>query len=146
MGGVMGITRKTGPGKYQIHYLTTGEEQSVAIDPDKSAIFRDQDIRDLRPMGCPFLRFKKEGEAVCSVHDSRPGLCRQYSCFRVLVMDDAGHHIGRVQPGSRFFSTLDAGLRKRWQDEIAGVSIPDDNAWESHVAEVFSRAGYRVVR
>lgn len=146
MGDVIGIAQKTGPEKYRIRYMTTGEERNVELDGDKTRLFREQDIKTLRPMGCPFLRFKNDGMAVCSVHNTRPDLCRQYSCFRVLVMDKAGHHVGRVQQGSRFLSTLDAGLRKRWQEEIADINIPDDSAWESHVADVFSRAGYRVVK
>jgi hypothetical protein len=33
-----------------------------------------------------------------------------------------------------------------WDDEIAGVDIPDEAAWEAYVADVFSRAGYRIVK
>jgi hypothetical protein len=37
-------------------------------------------------------------------------------------------------------------LRGLWDDKIAEVNIPDEAAWETHVADVFSRAGYRIIR
>jgi hypothetical protein len=36
---------------------------------------------------------------------------------------------------------MNTGLREIWQDEIAGVNIPDEAAWESHVADVFPGPG-----
>jgi hypothetical protein len=41
---------------------------------------------------------------------------------------------------------MNDGLRELWQDKVADVNIPDEAAWEAHVADVFSRAGYRIVR
>ena len=85
------------------------------------------------------LKFRDPKHTCCTVHHSRPDLCRQYACFRLLILDRQGDHIGRVQDGSRFFSTMNADLRGIWQNEIAGVDIPDEAAWEEHVADVFSR-------
>jgi hypothetical protein len=41
---------------------------------------------------------------------------------------------------------MNTDLRRLWDDAIAGVDIHDEAAWEEHVADVFSRAGYRIVR
>jgi hypothetical protein len=41
---------------------------------------------------------------------------------------------------------MNESLRELWDEEIAGRDIPDKAAWEVHVADVFSRAGYWIVR
>jgi hypothetical protein len=146
MGDIIGIVEKAGLSMYRIRFSVTGEEQIVVIDPDKENLFCTPDIKLLRPMTCPFLRFNMQGKALCSIHETRPDLCRIYTCFRLLILDLDGNHIGRVQDGTRFFSTMNTDLRRLWDDEIAGVDIPDEAAWEEHVADVFSRAGYRIVR
>jgi len=144
MGDIIGIEEQTGPGTYRIRFSADGEERSVTLDPDKADLFRLQDITGLHPMACPFLRFR-DNRAFCTVHVTRPGLCRQYGCFRVLILDNNGRHIGRVQDGSRIFSSLDPALHELWDREVKGTDIPDETVWERYVRDVFSRAGYCVV-
>ena len=146
MGEIIGIDEQIEPAKYRIRFLVTGEERVVSLDADKADLFCSQDIRTIRPMACPFLRFKEPDLACCTVHLTRPDLCRQYACFRVLVLDKDGNVVGKVPERTRLFSTLDARLRELWQREIEGVDIPGDTAWEAGVEDVFSRAGYRVIR
>jgi len=146
MGDIIGIEEEMEACRFRIRFSATGETMMVTLDTDKQELFRTQDIKMRRPMACPFLRFDMKGMTLCTIHGTRPGLCRRYTCFRLLVLDPKGNHIGRVQEGSRFFSTMTAGLRKLWDDEIAGVNIPDEAAWEAHAADVFSRAGYRIVK
>jgi Fe-S-cluster containining protein len=97
-------------------------------------------------MACPFLKETNTKKYVCSVHSSRPDLCRQYACNRILVLDTQERTVGKVAAASRYFSSMDNDLRTLWNREIAGVSIPDDTCWEEHVEQVLSPAGYRVVR
>ena len=146
MGDIIGIEAETGAHRFRIRFSVTGEEMVVTLDADKQELFHTQNIKPLRPMACPFLRFDIQGRALCTIHDTRPGLCRLYTCFRLLILDPGGHPAGRVQDGSRIFSTMNDNLRALWQDEIAGVNIPDEAAWEARVADIFSRAGYRIVR
>ncbi len=145
-GDIIGIEAETEAHRFRIRFSVTGEEMAVILDADKQELFRSQDVRLLRPMACPFLRFDIQGMALCTIHDTRPGLCRLYTCFRLLILDPEGHPIGRIQDGSRIFSTMNDDLRALWRDEIAGVNIPDEAAWEVQVADVFSRAGLRIVR
>jgi len=146
MGDIIGIEAETGARRFRIRFSVTGEEREVTLDADKQELFHSQDTRLLRPMACPFLRFNIQGGALCTIHKTRPGLCRLYTCFCLLVLDPEGNRIGRVQDGSHIFSTTNEDLRKLWEDEIAGVDIPDEAAWEAYVADVFSRAGYRIIR
>ena len=146
MGHILSIEDRIDPAGFRIRFPVTGEERMVTLDPDKANLFHSQDIGQIRPMACPFLRFIDIKRACCTVHATRPGLCRQYTCFRILVPDPDGNPIGRVQDGSHTFSTMNTDLRKLWEGTIAGVDIPDEAAWERHVEDIFSRAGYRVVR
>ncbi len=146
MGEIIGIREEIRPFTFRIWYMVTGEEREVTVDVDKRDLFLSHDITKIRPMACPFLRSLPWGKFACSVHESRPDLCRQYACFRILVCDSAGKPRGKVREGGRCFSTMDAALHDLWHREIDGVEIPEENHWEEHVARVLTREGYRVVR
>jgi uncharacterized protein len=145
MGDVIGIREELPSDRFRIWYKITGETREVSIDPDKRDLFSGQDLGMIRPMACPFLR-EHAGRYLCTVHKSRPDLCRQYACFRILVLDAAGKRLGRVVASSRYFTTGDPLLRELWDREIQNRSIPDDRLFEEHVDHVLSRAGYRVIR
>ncbi len=146
MGELIRIEEETGTLKFRIRFTATGNEMEVTVDHDKQVLFRTRDLKTLQPEACPFLRSDKNKKALCTIHHTRPDLCRIYICFRLLVLSPDGDYKGRVQDGSRFFSTMNLDLRRLWQDGIAGAIIPDEAVWETSVAEVFERAGYRIVR
>jgi uncharacterized protein len=146
MGEIIGIREQPGPFEFLVWYKITGEERRVWIDPDKQDLYLAQDIRKIRPMACPFLRQRSSGSAICTVHYTRPDLCRQYACFRILVLGPGGERFGRVVDGSRYFTTTDMELRALWDQEIAGAEIPDEELFEEYVERVLSGAGYRVIR
>jgi uncharacterized protein len=146
MGEIIEIREQTGPSVFRIGFSVTGEERMVTIDPDKQLLWSRQDIRITRPMACPFLREEGAGAVICTVHDSRPDLCRQYSCFRILVLDRDGRKIGRVMDGTRYFVSTDAGLRKVWDRECSNLEITDEACWEEAAGVRLASAGYTVVR
>jgi uncharacterized protein len=146
MGEIIEIREVGKDGSFRIGFTVTGEERNVSLDPEKRELFQVQDIRMSRPMACPFLREDGKRKFVCSVHASRPGLCRQYSCYRILVLDSKGNRIGKVTDASRHFTTADAELRRIWDREVAGAAFMDEDGWEEHVEQVLTGAGYRVVR
>lgn len=146
MGDVIGIREQIGPSGFLIWYKITGEERQVWIDPDKQELFQRQDIRKSRPMACPFLRERSRGSTVCTVHQTRPDICRQYACFRMLILGPGGERLGRVVDASRFFTTMDPDLRELWDREILGREIGDETDWEAFVERILSAAGYRVIR
>ncbi len=146
MGEIIELMEEFEPFSFRIRFSVTGEERVVSIDPEKRELFRFQDIQSQRPMACPFLRQTDTQKCVCSVHSSRPDLCRQYACYRVLVLDTQERKIGKVAAASRYFSSGNNDLRTLWDREIARVAIPDETCWEEHVERVLSQAGYRVLR
>jgi Fe-S-cluster containining protein len=143
MGEIIEILEVFEPYSFRIGFTVTGEERIVSLDPEKQELFTAQETR---LMACPFLRQNSNKKFVCSVHSSRPELCRQYSCYRILVLDSKDKRIGRVTNASRYFTTTDADLRKLWNREISGVVITDETCWEEHVERTFTRAGYRIMR
>lgn len=145
MGEVIEIREETGPRCYRIGYTTTGEERQVAIDPDKADLFSGRTATAKRSPACPFLREVSPGRTLCTIHASRPDLCRHYSCFRVLVLDPEGNRIGKVREHSRILMTMDHPLREVWDRDISRIDNPDERCWEECVEQVLSRKGYRVI-
>ena len=146
MAEIIEILEELNPGSFRIRFSVTGEERVVSVDPDKKELFHLPDDKSLMPMACPFLRKTRNKKYVCAVHTSRPELCCQYSCYRILVLDAQERKVGRVTDASRYFITEDADLRRLWNREIAGVTIPDEKCWEDHVEQTLTRAGYQVIR
>jgi Fe-S-cluster containining protein len=145
MGEVIEIREQTGPSAFRIGFTVTGEEREVKIDPEREALWSRQGMKR-RTLACPFLRELETGAVICTVHRSRPDLCRQYSCFRILVLDGEGKKIGRVVDGTRYFDSGNAGLKEIWDQDCAGLDITDEDGWEEAVENRVVSAGYRIVR
>jgi|WetSurMetagenome_2_1015567.scaffolds.fasta_scaffold51170_2 uncharacterized protein len=145
MGEVIAIREERSAFRFQIWFTITGETREVGIDPGKHDLFLRQNLRLRRPNSCPFLR-ERSGRYLCTVHLSRPDLCRQYACFRILVLNKEGERVGRVIDASRHFTATDPALQALWDREIRDRPIPDDTLFEEYAGQVLTRAGYRVIR
>lgn len=145
MGEIISIREQIGPCEFRIGY-TNGEERTVTVDPDKRELFCAQKPSGKLPAACPFLRVRGLRERICTVHASRPELCRGYSCYRILVLHPDGSIAGRVPAGSRSFIPGDPTLFDLWCNEIRNSMIPDEEHWEAYVENMFTRAGYRIIR
>lgn len=107
--------------------------------------FRNTAENDAHPSWCPFLRALpgEEGRYVCTIHNSRPLICRSYACCAMRIFGPDGKEVGKVK-GRRSLDTGDDALRRCWDESIAPLAIDDDIAWRTEVAGVLGRAGYRV--
>ncbi|HUH79094.1 MAG TPA: YkgJ family cysteine cluster protein [Methanoregula sp.] len=146
MGEILWILGQTGPDEFRILVSATGEERVVNVDPGKRDLFYPRTDGNARSLACPFLRKSGPGLFTCTVYQSRPDLCRQYACFRILVLDATGRKVGRVMDRSRHFVSADPLLNALWKEKISPADIPDEMLWEEHVGNVLSGAGYRVIR
>jgi len=142
MGEIISIREQTGDTRFRIGYSTTLEERDVVLDPDKQDLFFS--AKPATSMACPFLRARGTGRVICTVHHSRPDLCRQYSCFRILILDADGRPAGRVMDGTRYFTATDPRLYAIWQAECRMLDIPNERLWEKEVQKILTRAGYCV--
>lgn len=107
--------------------------------------FADASENRKHPSWCPFLRALpgEEGKYACTVHNSRPLICRSYTCCAMRIFDSGGREVGKVK-GRRSLVTEDAAFRRCWDEGVAPLAIDDDIAWRTEVATVLGRAGYRV--
>nr|WP_319376773.1 YkgJ family cysteine cluster protein [uncultured Methanoregula sp.] len=145
MGEIIEVIEEISPLRFRIGYTTTGEERIVVVDPDKKDLFSHKSSMQERSLACPFLCMAAPGRVICTVHASRPDLCRQYSCFRLLVLDARGNRIGKVIESTRILRTMDHPLREIWDREIAGLQVADEHAWEKTAERLLTLRGYTVL-
>lgn len=145
MGEIISIREQINPDEFRIGY-TNGEERMVSVDPDKRDLFRNQHQEERTSIACPFLRELTDRKRICTVHASRPELCRGYLCSRILVLDSRGKKAGRVPHGTRIFTSEDRILLGLWNRTMRDITAPDDENWEKTIDDLFTQAGYRVIR
>ena len=122
----------------------TGEETAVTVDPDKVLLFLDRCIFEELPEACPFFRTDQKTEkAYCTVHLTRPEICRDYGCWRLLILNFRGRRAGRIMY-QRHLVSEDATLTRLFEECIDPISEPDDAAWDDKVIRILSKAGYSV--
>ncbi len=122
----------------------TGEKTEVRIDPDKIELYLDTGIFDNRPEACPFFRFDAvSSKGYCTVHLTRPEICRDYGCWRMLILGPGGKRAGRIMD-YRHLASEDPALTSIFEDYINHLSGPDDVAWDEYVIRVLVREGYTV--
>jgi hypothetical protein len=116
----------------------------VTVDPDKIGLFLDRSIFVERPEACPFFRYKPESaKGYCTVHLTRPEICRDYGCWRLLILDSTGKRAGRIM-GNRFLASEDEGLTRFFEGHIRNQPESDDAAWDDMVIRMLIGAGYTV--
>jgi Fe-S-cluster containining protein len=143
MGDVLTVLEGQSEDHFLLLNLYTGERTTVTIDPDKKSLFTKAD-----PItgACPFLRHSfQTGLAYCTVHLTRPDMCKDFGCWRLLVLDSSGHRAGRVMQ-QRFFAPDNEKLALLWEGMISELDEPDIEHWDEMIMKILSREGYRVVR
>ena len=124
----------------------TGYQSHVTIDPDKQELFLDKSIFEAYPDSCPFFRFHgKEKKGYCTCHLTRPPMCRDYDCWRVLILNSAGTRVGRVM-GWRHLCAEDEQVRTIWDEHAHRLSILSDEEWDKAVIVLFQKNGYQIRR
>lgn len=97
---------------------------------------------------CPFLCRKPDGEGFdCAIYDSRPPVCREFRCYRMLVYGRENQLIGKVI-GAGEISTPDDTLARLWKEEIALLSHAhppggNDPAWVKKVTAILAAHAFR---
>lgn len=146
MGTVHRIAADLGEMRFLVHNEYTGEETVVEVDSDKHALFADRSIFADLPETCFFFRrHPSDGKAYCTVHLTRPEICRDFGCWRLLIETRSGERAGRVM-FRRYLSTGDPLLQKIWDEHIGTLSESDDERWEAAMIPILVGAGYRVIK
>jgi hypothetical protein len=130
--------------RFLVRNQYTGERTPVVVDPDKVELFQDKSIFTERPEACPFFRFDRpSAKGYCTVHLTRPEICRDYGCWRLLILDAGGKRAGRIM-GQRHLDSRDPGLIRLFRDQIDHLAEPDDRVWDETVIRMLNGAGYTV--
>ncbi|KAF1078398.1 YkgJ family cysteine cluster protein [Methanogenium sp. MK-MG] len=138
------ITEDRGNYTFIVYNYYSGDVKEVRVDADKTALFEDRSSLERLPEACPFLRFDTEtGKAWCTVHQTRPDICRDYCCWRLLICDAQGRRAGRVLY-QRTFLTDNAALGELWEQMKPKLFGLDDREWDDAVISILTKAGYRV--
>jgi hypothetical protein len=144
MGQVHSIRETRGDFEFLVNNQYTGEKNTVLIDPDKHSLFADKSIFLDHHEACPFLRYNTgDRKAYCTVHQTRPEICKDYGCWRLLILGTQGQRAGRVMYQRAFFSD-NAELTRLWKRDIGGIDEPDDEIWDKEITRILSSAGYTV--
>jgi uncharacterized protein len=97
---------------------------------------------------CPFLCRNKNGAGfVCGIYSTRPPVCREFRCYRMLIYNPEGQLAGRVI-GAGQISTTDESLAHVWEEHVAGLPHEhppgvNDPVWEKKVTAILAKHGFR---
>jgi Fe-S-cluster containining protein len=123
----------------------TGHQSIVTVDPDKHEFFLDQSIFEIHPDSCPFFRFREnDKKGYCTCHLTRPPICRDYNCWRILIQNSTGSRVGRVM-GWRHLCAEDEHVKTIWSKHAQELSSLPDEEWDRSVVRLFQSYGYRIV-
>jgi Fe-S-cluster containining protein len=93
--------------------------------------------------GCPFMREKPDGNGIaCAIYATRPRVCREFHCYRMVICNADGQECGRVM-GRSELNTPDESLAQIWKTDIVPLPHSDDARWEKSVIAALAAHGYR---
>jgi uncharacterized protein len=145
LGLVHTVQEEYGNYRYLVCNRYTGERTPVTVDPDKIHLFNDRSIFAERTEACPFFRYDRAGaKGYCTVHLTRPEICRDYGCWRVLILDAEGRRAGRIMC-QRFLASEDERLTRIFDEQVNAITGQDDTAWDERLMRVLVAAGYTVL-
>ncbi|MCJ7742899.1 MAG: YkgJ family cysteine cluster protein [Methanoregula sp.] len=93
--------------------------------------------------GCPFMRENQNGKGIaCAIYTSRPRICRDFRCYRMVIVNRAGLECGRIM-GRNDLKTTDETLERIWKEHIVPL-LPShsDTRWENAVIDALAAHGY----
>lgn len=145
MGQVFSIVEKLGEWRYLFRNEYTGDTVPVDVAPHIRELF----LSDSLPPGslnpCPFVRWDKDRRmAFCTVHQTRPDICREYQCWRILVVDMQGRRVARVMD-DRHVCLEKVSLRDAWEAFRDTLDSPYREEWDERVVRFFRDLGYTVM-
>ncbi|MDI9632807.1 MAG: YkgJ family cysteine cluster protein [Methanolinea sp.] len=144
MGGVFAVRERVGPFLFVLENVYTGERTEVEVHSSLRDLFSSGATLPGWEDPCAFLRFDAaSGKSVCTVHGTRPSTCRDYQCWRVLILDGAGRRVGRVME-PRFLHLEDERLARDWESFRDCLDGLPDGEWERAVARFFRGKNYSV--
>ncbi len=105
---------------FQVHVLP-----EFAEDIDEEFTSLDEKNTGTSHKGCIFLRKNLHGKGfVCAVYPSRPSVCREFICYRMLIFHQQSGELRGKVIGINELKTQDEILAALWKEKIAHISHP----------------------
>jgi Fe-S-cluster containining protein len=128
------IERSLSPIQHYCRIGITGEIIPVTIAPEHREIHT---AGESESGWCPFLRRTPDKTFTCTVHGSRPAICREFRCRTLVIYDREGNEAGYVS-GKSSLTTSDPLLLEIWNELLrSGQTSPDQ------FRQPLARHGYR---
>jgi Fe-S-cluster containining protein len=144
MGEVFSVEPARDGDRFVMENRYTGEKTVVEVSPVMQELYSSGETVPDWQDPCPFLRYDAgRKKAFCTVHETRPGICRDYGCWRILVVNGSGERVGRIM-GWRYLHTDDQHLAQVWEEFRNGIDSLPDPDWDNAVARFFREQGYSV--
>ncbi|MDO9550396.1 MAG: YkgJ family cysteine cluster protein [Methanoregula sp.] len=142
-GAFIKIERQLNSRDYYCRYGIKNELFLAHIEGDY-ADSQPPSSKDGEPVkGCPFMRKNNSGSGIaCAIYNTRPRICREFRCYRMLIYDRDDHESGRII-GRSDLKTTDETLAQVWKEQVVSLPHTDDARWEKAVIAVLGAHGYR---
>jgi Fe-S-cluster containining protein len=125
------IERQINGRDYYVRYGITNDLFPVHVQPE----FADDIEEDFIDMdgnstgdsykGCIFMRKNPEGKGfACAIYPTRPSICREFRCYRMLIHHPASGEIRGKIIGINELRTHDEVLTAIWNEKIAHLPHP----------------------
>jgi Fe-S-cluster containining protein len=79
MSEIIEIDEEAGQFVFSVQIVPTMTRFTALIGKEHHERFSDRSWNGIRPAACPFLR-PSDGIFACTIHETRPSLCRTYFC------------------------------------------------------------------
>jgi Fe-S-cluster containining protein len=126
-GAFIRIERQMTDQDYFCHNGINGEHFQVHVQPEFAEAISDEYVESdggKNPpgrRGCPFLCKNPDGRFTCAVYPTRPAICREFRCYRMLIRHaETGEIRGKII-GKGQLSTSDEALLSLWNEKIASL-------------------------
>ncbi len=130
---------------FQVHVLPEFAEE---IDEEFTNL--DEKNAGTSHKGCIFLRKHPCGKGfVCAVYPTRPSVCRDFLCYRMLIHHQPSGELRGKVIGINELRTQDEILAALWKEKIAHIPHPfasqhaEDHEWVNNVITILASHGYR---
>lgn len=152
-GAFIKIERKLTDRDYYCRYGITNDLVLVHVQPEyadevSGSCSEQKTGSENAEKKCPFLQKNPGGNGfVCTIYPTRPAVCREFRCYRMLIHNSKGELVGKVI-GEGELRTADEALKTLWKEHIAHIPRnhqPDtpDAGWMANVMALLGQHGYR---
>jgi uncharacterized protein len=144
LGLVHVIKEDYGNNRFLISNQYTGEKTLAVVEPDKLPLFLDRSTFLRHPEACPFFRVDQLSlKGYCTIHLTRPEICKDFGCWRMLIINSGGERAGRIMH-QRFLASEDEALTRVFEEQIKNLPDCSDEEWDARVTRILTKSGYSV--